>query len=265
MSEGITRQNLRPSLFVRAQEERLMDTYSAIKPYLVRLFTHALLLFISVRAYENFKSSQSTYQEFINLLSDRVVIDAKRTDEICENIEGGEWRSVKNVTFPNILKGCRCEDNLFIGQSCDYISGTNPRNPDFFNQNCRFLDFLLEGGVKDDYINWYVQEGIIEIPPDFLSKEVLKPKYFDYDKYNQQFGDIFYKTNNLTNQTIDYRRNLYNDQIEDNLNTLKDVNLKNVTFLEKNYLANTRLLEKAGSKNLTPNSKFFIYLNLKYI
>lgn len=254
MAESLKRQNARPSLFVRVQEERLMETYSDIKPYLVRLFTHALLLFISVRAYQVFQSSKATYQEFITLLVDPVVIDAKLFEGKCEDLEGGQWKSAKNVTFPNILKGCRCDNNLYIGQSCDYISAVNPRNEKNFKENCLFLDKLLKSEIGTDESEFFYNKS--NIPVDFQSTETLKPKEFDYDNYNKKYGDNFYKVNNLTNQTTEYRRFLYDLKIKKLIN-IEEIIFGNKTNLKNTKMNITRMLQLAGSKNLSEQSKIF--------
>jgi hypothetical protein len=254
MKESIKRQNARPSLFIRVQEERLMETYSSIKPYLVRLFTHALLLFISVRAYENFSNSQTNYQEFLKLLNNTVVEDIALTNKSCSDL-GKEWKPVANVTFPNILRGCRCDGGLYVGQSCDYIEGSNPIDAKNFETNCAYLDNLFNSNVENTN-EVYFKEPIM--PEDF--KKNYQPNKFDLDNYNNKYGDTFYTKNNLTNTTNGYLRNLImknEDIIEnvDNYNSNLRLSNSKINFFDKYKNTNTRILEIAGSRNLTNNSK----------
>jgi hypothetical protein len=69
----IRRQSNNPQFAEEVRSERFMETYSGIKPYLVRLFTHALLLFIAIRGYLNFLDGEENYEEFLDILKGKLV------------------------------------------------------------------------------------------------------------------------------------------------------------------------------------------------
>jgi hypothetical protein len=272
MNENIQRQNAKLSLIIRAQEEKLMETYSDIKPYLVRLFTHALLLFISLRAFNNFQNSKSNYEEFLLLLNETLVDDAIITTDSCDTL-GKDWRTVDNVTFPNILKGCRCDANLYIGQSCDYISAVNPINSNNFERNCLIYDELLNNNI-DPTDDIYFKNMIL--PDEFYQQ--LESKEFDFVKYNEKYGDVYYSNNSFKNNTNGYRRRL------DMLKTTFKFNNMHSNSYKENYFNNSyskkesyynkynssRFLQRANSRNLTLESKkiisthIYILLTIKF-
>lgn len=170
----------------KIREQRLLEAYSGIKPYLIRLFTHALILFISIRAYNNYKDSATNYEEFLELLDNKVITNVTT---ISRNVEcstlGDNWQAVDSITFPEVLAGCRCENDLYEEESCSYISSVNGRPSDQFNENCNYLNKLIRNEVvPDDEI------------PDAYKKGAEKPSPNDYNFTTQSKA-----TNSTTNSS----------------------------------------------------------------
>ena len=129
------------------QEEKKIKAYNDVKPYLVRLFTHALLLFISIRAFQNFQDSVSTYQTFINLLNEKLVIDAitVNANDTCPT----DYYNINKGTFPKINDGCRCDSEVFPKDVCNYIFENLDKNQTRWKENCEFQDNISMFGVVD--------------------------------------------------------------------------------------------------------------------
>ena len=174
------------------REERLIETYKQLKPYLVRLFTHALLLFIALRAYMDFLDSETNYTEFIELLNHKVLVNLTRIDDEngkinCTNhpdLIGKGYEEMESFEFPGIKKSCRCDDEFYPESSCEYIQSINPYSN--FKENCAFADQIYVDPKDYDYKN------DDNIPEDYKTSEI-KPSI----EYTGHEGEIEYETDNI--------------------------------------------------------------------
>lgn len=144
------------------QEEETIIKYKKLRPYLARLFMHALLLIVAIRAYISFLDSTDTYNEFIQELENPVIIDIKKIDssQNCSSFREG-YEELTSAAFPKILKGCRCDKVLFTDDLCKNLTKTS----DYQNTtNCLFQDAIISKTLSSSTI----------IPSQYTSEEILK-------------------------------------------------------------------------------------------
>ena len=172
------------------KETRLEETYKNLKPYLVRLFTHAILLFITIRAYNSFKDSKETYNSFIELLDRDLLVNVTEI-ELEDECESG-WVPIDSVKIPEIINGCRCDDVLYPYDSCQSIILNNSYKEDVWKANCNYLDNIIDQSDKvisalnkTKYGEVFNITFIKEIPPEFRQNYTNKEKIsIDQNKFN---------------------------------------------------------------------------------
>lgn len=168
-------------------EDEKIKMYNNVKPYLVRLFTHALLLFISIKAYNNYILSTESYSDFISLLDKKVLIDAKLISEKYECEE--DYEDIIPYEFPEISEGCRCDAEIYTKDVCQYIRNSYTFDNYQNNKYCKFLSKYYSGQK--------IEES--EYPDDFNSthKEKIKKEEEYYDRKSPN------------NQNINNKRSLF--------------------------------------------------------
>jgi len=179
-------------------EERQIKTYNDIKPYLVRLFTHTLLLYISISAYLNFESSQVTYQSLIDLLKKDTVSDVKlmNDSEACPI----NYTQINPFTIPPFKSGCRCDNQIYTQDVCKYIYNSTKGYSSIWSENCEYQNTYMDN--KGD------PSKLPPTPKNQINKETKKPlrQLWDFTVFPQ------YKENcscyqNITSNNKEYTIN----------------------------------------------------------
>lgn len=131
-------------------ENSKRDYFKFIRPYLFKLFTHLMLLLLSVNSYYQFLSSESSYQDFLNIMDTPVITDVKVIpgDQNCTS----PYQEIYTATFPTTKPGCRCDYQVFTNNICQMIFmglDHSETGKNINNTNCKLQDEMYKMKEKD--------------------------------------------------------------------------------------------------------------------
>lgn len=111
-----------------------------LRPFLIKLLMHSILIYLSIRAYYSYESTAQTIEKFKDKLTDKVVIDIKIKDYEKDCDLG--YESMKPVYFPAVSDGCRCQFQIFPKNVCSIFKENNFTGQDFdkVSNKCDILD-----------------------------------------------------------------------------------------------------------------------------
>jgi len=105
------------------ENDRGIIIFKYMRPFIIKLFFHLILIFLSIRAYFNFLDSSSAYDTFKQTLNKKVVLDIKIQDYSQECQEG--YSNIDSTYFPKILNGCRCMNLILPANICENLKENN--------------------------------------------------------------------------------------------------------------------------------------------
>jgi hypothetical protein len=103
------------------RENKSIEYFKYIRPNLVKLFTHLILLYLSIKGYLSFQSTEESYSDFLAELEKPVIVDVK----MISSTSSCPWNytDIDTTFFPDINNGCRCDMNYFVDEMCPFIEG----------------------------------------------------------------------------------------------------------------------------------------------
>lgn len=106
------------------RSDRGIQIFKYIRPYIIRLFFHTILIFLSIRAYLDFLESSTAYDTFKETLNEKVVMDIQIQDysKTCDEIG---YEEIEFSYFPKILNGCRCQNLILPDNLCKDLKEYN--------------------------------------------------------------------------------------------------------------------------------------------
>jgi hypothetical protein len=115
--------------------------YKKLRPFLIKLVAHLVLLVISVRAYMLYLSSNGNYTDFLGIMNRAVITDVILVDKNkeCES----PYEEIKSFEFPSTLPGCRCDYKIFRDDICEAFGSSNTFLGNF--KKCFFQDLVMRG------------------------------------------------------------------------------------------------------------------------
>jgi hypothetical protein len=136
--------------------ERSVMFYKQLRPCLLKLFTHFVLLYISYRSYYLFISSNDSYSDFLLSMRSKVVLDMKMvsTDQNCPD----GYAEMPSTTFPALSKGCRCDYSIYSKDVCDQFMPTLTNSSSFYEANCKLQD-EAEANQNNNNLRQLQQQG----------------------------------------------------------------------------------------------------------
>jgi hypothetical protein len=123
---------------INSKERKAIKYFKFLRPHLIKLFAHCVILYISIRAFIEFQQSESNYSDFISKLNSSVIINIETIDYNSSCQDG--WEEMESTVFPQINDGCRCDYNVYQKDTCDTIYQNLKYNQSTMNEFCAILD-----------------------------------------------------------------------------------------------------------------------------
>ena len=127
-----------------------LQTFRYMRPYLIKLLTHSIIIYISIRAYLSFVSSSNSYTSFLQTLEKPVVIDVKMIEY--NNKCDSPYQDIDFSYFPEIKNGCQCNMNIFSTSVCSELRVDDPIKA---ANRCDNIDKLLKKSNRKNHNNLY--------------------------------------------------------------------------------------------------------------
>lgn len=105
---------------IKDDKDRGLIVLKYLRPFLIKLLLHMILLFVSVRAYISYKSSTDAYDTFTIALNKNVLVDVKFIDYNTPCPEN--YTNIISTGFPEVNDGCRCDWNIYPKEICQTLS-----------------------------------------------------------------------------------------------------------------------------------------------
>jgi hypothetical protein len=118
--------------------ENAIVFYKQLRPCFLKLFTHFVLLYISVRSFYLFADSNDSYSDFLGNLKSPVLLDVRMIDywETCPT----NYTQMASTWFPKVHSGCRCDFGIYTNDVCQSFNITQPES--YFTANCKKQDIV---------------------------------------------------------------------------------------------------------------------------
>ena len=123
-----------------------LKRFRSVRPNLIKLFTHVVLFYLSMRGYLDFLSSEESYEDFLINLGLPIVIDAKMINSSLSCSDS--YQEVSTTYFPSTEEGCRCDYGIFQKNACNYIS-SQLNNSDEWAAICKRQNDLLRNFTQN--------------------------------------------------------------------------------------------------------------------
>lgn len=107
------------------ENDKSLRIIQYFRPILIKLTYHFILIFLSIRAYNEFISSSEGYSTFVEGLNTKIVTDVKVVDYRSSCPDGYDALIGE---FPEIKKGCRCNDRIYPYDTCMLLNDFNKTN-----------------------------------------------------------------------------------------------------------------------------------------
>jgi len=122
--------------------------FKYMRPLLIKLLFHLILIFLSIRAYTNFLQSSTVYENFKQTLNEKVVLDIKLQDYDSQCDSG--YEDIEFTYFPQILRGCRCNFDIFPDNLCQSFKEYNFTGADLAKSKttCKIIDKNLNNTIS---------------------------------------------------------------------------------------------------------------------
>jgi hypothetical protein len=120
-----------------------VSLYVLFKPAFVKMFTYTVLLVIAFNGYHLFHTNLTSYEEFLTLMDDPLLVDIKfvNSSEKCPS----HYKEIHPTTFSNTYDGCICNGNILKTTQCKMLSVPNPPP-----RGCEFSDI---DGLTQNFTN----------------------------------------------------------------------------------------------------------------
>lgn len=114
--------NTPPQQNGRPERKKVKKTSSYIlfRPYISRLFTYVVLLYLASNNYELFQSHKETYIDFLNILDEPLIVDIQLVPH-SQNCPNG-YINTAEYFFPASWDGCICDGYIFKSTQCKYAN-----------------------------------------------------------------------------------------------------------------------------------------------
>jgi hypothetical protein len=219
-------------------KNKLLKHFKNVRPNLVRLFTQAILLYLSITSYMSFVSSESSYSDFLNnmqkeLITDVIFIDSNKTCEI-------PFEEIKPTYFPKINDGCRCDEMEFETSTCNILYDSIKNSPlklDW-DHNCKEQD-LLDSNLKSRNLAVKIPKPTNNFQP--LAGLPISCKCFEWVKGNNEEKkiDIIFPNKRLCIRrgklnSLDYLKSALSQQVCEKENVCQNYFCKTFNTSETN-------------------------------
>jgi hypothetical protein len=116
--------------------------YKHLRPCLLKLFTHFVLLYISVRSYYLFDNTNESYTDFLHNMQGEVLLDVKLVDanQNCPT----NYSEMLSTTFPAVKPGCRCDYLVYNHDDCESFYPNLNGTASSYEYNCNLQDKAQE-------------------------------------------------------------------------------------------------------------------------
>lgn len=178
---------------INDERDRGLVILRYLRPFLIKLLLHMILLFLAIRAYLSYRSSTDSYNAFMIALNNNVLIDVKFLDYKTPCPEN--YSNIIGTGFPNVDNGCRCDWSIFPGEVCQILSQSLIKN---INQSYKKNYTEFNPNYKE------VKDKIAYC--DYIDKQIKRPNtnQNSFLRYLQ-----LWRSRQESNSTID------NDNIDD--------------------------------------------------
>jgi hypothetical protein len=102
------------------KKKKKVNSYILFRPFISRLFTYVVLLYLASNNYELFEEQQHSYRGFLNLLEEPVITDIKLVSHNQRCPEG--YNSTPSTFYPSTYSGCICDGYIFKTSQCKYLN-----------------------------------------------------------------------------------------------------------------------------------------------
>jgi hypothetical protein len=202
--------------------KRSIVFYKQLRPCLLKLFTHFVLLYISIRSFYLFVDSNTSYSDFLGNMRSPVILDLKmiNADEDCP----AGYSQMTGSGFPRVNSGCRCDYGIYTKDVCEeFQKGLSGTDVDFaYNcklqdsaQSTRLLQQIIQptdtqsGNVGTQTGNVGTQTGTQNTPTGTQNTQTGTQNTQNSDQSGQtsQTGQIPQVSSGQTNNTIQNSQN----------------------------------------------------------
>jgi hypothetical protein len=99
---------------------RKINNFLIFKPFISRLFTHIILLYLTINNFILFKENREGYETFLHLMADSVITDIKfvNASEACPK----DYHESNGTNFGYSYTGCICDETLMKTTQCKMYS-----------------------------------------------------------------------------------------------------------------------------------------------
>jgi hypothetical protein len=114
--------NIPPQPNGRPERKKVKKTNSYIlfRPYISRLFTYLVLLYLASNNYGLFEEHRETYIDFLNLLDEPLIVDIQLVPH-SQSCPSG-YSTTAEYFFPGSWDGCICDGYIFKSTQCKYAN-----------------------------------------------------------------------------------------------------------------------------------------------
>ncbi len=112
------------------------DAYVLFKPYISRLFTYIVLLYLAMNTFDLYTGNYESYKDFLDYFEEPLLTDIKfvTSNETCPN----NYTDIRPTTFPQTLDGCLCDGMVLKLSQCKLFKNQA-------NRTCGTKDFFVPG------------------------------------------------------------------------------------------------------------------------
>lgn len=128
------------------EKHKSKDIYKHVRPNLVKLFSHLILLYLSIKGYNTFLDTKELFADFIDDIDDPILLDLKMINSASSCPPN--YTDIETTSFPKIRSGCRCDNKYFIDEICPNIEAIARKtgNENSWKTSCSVSDSVLSKG-----------------------------------------------------------------------------------------------------------------------
>ena len=163
------KKGMEKKLKVEDEDDKPLLIINYLRPHLVKLTLHFILLYLALRAYIDFASSASAYQAFLETLDEKLIIDFQLIDyaDTCPD----NYEVVSTTIFPQINAGCRCDFEIYPTEVCEMLNSYNATSTE--------KETMKENCVKQDKL---ITRDKSQLPPSPAKRKTIN----SFDEYSKE-------------------------------------------------------------------------------
>ena len=242
------------------QNNTLLNQFKEIRPYIVKIFTHAVIFYLAVYGWIEYLNSNENYSGFIKRLNLPIVTDAILINAT-ENCLDYNMTDIQHSYFPKIEKGCQCDNKILPKLHCDYIYNkylipsnsskqTNLSKNTTWDKNCLRYFPLNINKPSFNYKRQLQEDDFAQ--EDFAQEDFAQEDFAQEDFTQEDFTQEDFTQEENPGEVDDFTQN--DDQL---INELEDLDFSNI----EDVIDNTQQFEDKESLIDDNNDQIITYTN----